>query len=208
MKKVMSIRQWEKGMAQWEAEPPGLTVKQIKKLVKKDSNKAILDGFTKPLFAGEGFWSNGCFMLFEDVPEDVSKAYEVPTEPGYSYTSRMVKRDRADADKLAGACTVQVWPVEVQWRDKYDNAELAIMFSDGNGGRVFVPGGQLSAVLARAGKDVALTYWAQIPSGEYDSGMVLVQNGHRLGLMAGLWKKSVEAEPVASFKYAGELPHG
>jgi tripartite-type tricarboxylate transporter receptor subunit TctC len=55
MKKVMSIQKWEKSMAQWAQEPPGLTVKQIKKLVKKDSDKTILAGFTKPLFVGEGF---------------------------------------------------------------------------------------------------------------------------------------------------------
>lgn len=190
MKKIMSIEKREKEMERWAAEPPGLTVKQIKNLCGRATNNQVMGGkYPHKLFAGPGIWSNTFMLFFEDAPKDVTEKHEV---------RKVITQ--AEGEKFAGACNEQVWPVEVQIFDGLDKP--LVRFSDGKRD-VTVNSLYLIALMSRA-KDQNLSYFAQLPSGEgWQPTSLMVKNGRELGVIMGMEIKK-DREPIATFGYRGE----
>lgn len=176
----------------------GLTVKQIKKLGggpytdKQLVTKAPARFRNEEVAIGDGFWSNGALVLFEDAPANANE--------------RKTKADeRERMEELVNLwqrlANIPVYPVEIR-QDEKQACGVALKFSNGDGATVWADPRYVAAILKRAGKKAEDVSWFADPAPPMP--VLKAQNGRVLGILAAT--AGPENEPEWSFCYTGPVP--
>lgn len=178
----------------------GLDVKQIRKLGggaytdKQLVTKAPACFRDEEIAIGEGFWSNGALILFEEAPANANERHTT--------TDERARREEL-VNRWQQSANIPVYPVEIR-EDARQACGRSLKFSDGNGTTVWADPRYVNAILKRAGKKASDVSWFAEPTPTMP--FLKAQNGRVLGILAATEGPKEEREPEWSFKYTGPFP--